>query len=358
MIELKGPGTYSQPVVGESHYQAALEAICGKRTNEGENKIVQATLVLENNPHDPQAVRIDIQGKTVGYLSRDDARVYRKQIGKNATCQAVIRGGWDRGKRGRGSYGVSLDLPTGFQPAPVQAALAPPPPPPAQPSQASKSSLLGKKINIPLGGKNSVAVPLIVLVIAAVMLCCIVCLAWAMLDSSLRSVGILPTNTPRPPATAIPTRAPAGTPTPKPTSTRPPVATAIPPTDEPALPTQTSVPVRLLPTVPLDTPTQAPIVAGPLVRIASVNKSSEYVDIHNGGDQPQDLAGWKIVSVTGNQVCWLSGVIGPGQTIRFWTEAKDAGGGPNCGLDGPIWNNQESDPAELYDASGQLIDRN
>ncbi len=52
------------------------------------------------------------------------------------------------------------------------------------------------------------------------------------------------------------------------------------------------------------------------------------------------------------------GVIQPGETLRIWAEAKDADkGGYNCGKDGPIWNNKERDPAVLYDATGQEVDR-
>ena len=115
---LVGPGTFALPVVGESHYQDALEAVCGPRSDEGEDRVVEAQLVLEdNNPYDSMAVRIDIQGHAVGYLNRRHAREYREQLTKasyphaNAYCHARIRGGWDRGERGKGFYGVYLDLP-------------------------------------------------------------------------------------------------------------------------------------------------------------------------------------------------------------------------------------------------------
>jgi hypothetical protein len=106
---------FSMKVVGESNYQANLEAICGKRTEMGENRVVTAMLILEDsNPHDPNAVRVDIQGKTVGYLSRAAAKKYRKRFpGQNgAQCAANIRGGWKRKGTGddTGFYGVWLDL--------------------------------------------------------------------------------------------------------------------------------------------------------------------------------------------------------------------------------------------------------
>ena len=114
---LRGSGAFALPIVGESHYQEALEAICGPRSDEGEDRRVEARLVLENdNPHDSMAVRVDIQGQTVGHLSREHARQYRKQLERagcastDAYCKARIRGGWDRGEGGQGHYGVFLDL--------------------------------------------------------------------------------------------------------------------------------------------------------------------------------------------------------------------------------------------------------
>jgi hypothetical protein len=116
--DLPGPGTFSLPIVGESKYQTNLEWICGVRTENGEDRVVTATLILENsNPYDQNAVRVDIEGLTVGYLSRDLAKQYRARLQQaghptlRSTCSANIRGGWDRGRRDKGHYGVWLDLP-------------------------------------------------------------------------------------------------------------------------------------------------------------------------------------------------------------------------------------------------------
>jgi hypothetical protein len=120
VAHLPGPGTYAIDVVGESKYQGALAKICCGRTEDSQNLVVSATLVPEDdNSHDGQAVRVDIRGMTVGYLSRKNARQYRLRLkeaghpGITATCSAVIVGGWDRGPDDQGYYGVRLDLPTG-----------------------------------------------------------------------------------------------------------------------------------------------------------------------------------------------------------------------------------------------------
>ena len=118
VYNLEGTGEYALEIVGESHYQRALERICGGRKRDSVEKLVQASVVLEDeNQHDDQAVRIDIDGMTVGYLPRHVARIYRlrlKELGHPrivGVCNAVIRGGWDRGAHDRGHFGVWLDIP-------------------------------------------------------------------------------------------------------------------------------------------------------------------------------------------------------------------------------------------------------
>ena len=82
------------------------------------------------------------------------------------------------------------------------------------------------------------------------------------------------------------------------------------------------------------------------------------MDIENQDDREQDLLGWTLVRVHGNQVCTLSGVIGPGEVLCIWAMEEDAGeGGYNCGFEANIWNDSEEDPAVLYDGAGQEISR-
>jgi hypothetical protein len=117
VAQLAGPGLFTVDVVGEAHYQDQIESVVGKPTEDGSDKVVQAALVLEDsNVHDPMAVRVDIEGVTCGYLSRANARAYRRAIEKLGhgpligQCQAVVVGGWKRGDD-RGKFGVKLDLP-------------------------------------------------------------------------------------------------------------------------------------------------------------------------------------------------------------------------------------------------------
>jgi hypothetical protein len=120
IVELKGDGSYSVEVVGESAHQSALEAIAGGRTRDSARKHVDAVLILEDdNKYDPNAVRVEVAGKTVGYLSREDAPAYRAHLAAlgqpkaRGACHARIVGGWDRGVGDQGSYGVYLDVEEG-----------------------------------------------------------------------------------------------------------------------------------------------------------------------------------------------------------------------------------------------------
>ena len=116
-VRLPGDNSFRLAIVGESHYQEALEVICGGRTEDGVDQVVSARLVAEDsNPYDPQAVHVEVGGKHVGYLSRQDARAYRDYMGRNGIgssagwCPARIRGGWERGGGDFGHFGVQLDL--------------------------------------------------------------------------------------------------------------------------------------------------------------------------------------------------------------------------------------------------------
>ncbi len=101
-------------MAGESHYQEALREIAG--TAEGEVRLeVTAALVPEPaNPHDPNAVRVEIDGRLVGYLPRAAAVAYGQLVrepaerGRTAVCEAMVAG---RGGE-TSNLGVFLKLPS------------------------------------------------------------------------------------------------------------------------------------------------------------------------------------------------------------------------------------------------------
>lgn len=117
LSELEGFGDCEIDVVGESNYQNNLERIVGERNPKGVRHKTKAVVWLDDdNDYDKKAVCVDIDGKTVGYLSREDARSFRKYIktkgisGDEWLVDALIRGGGNRAGEWL-SYGVKLDLP-------------------------------------------------------------------------------------------------------------------------------------------------------------------------------------------------------------------------------------------------------
>jgi hypothetical protein len=118
VLILAGGLKFDLEVTGEERYQAALEAIGGPRVARGVNRFEIARLLLDDkNPYDKNAVRVEIRGKQVGYLSPEAATRYRQQLiargrpNANGQCQAVIRGGWISSDGRTGAYEVWLDLP-------------------------------------------------------------------------------------------------------------------------------------------------------------------------------------------------------------------------------------------------------
>jgi hypothetical protein len=84
-------GDFDIDIVGESHYQLALERIAGGKHRDSAQFECTATLVLEDsNPHDGNAVRIDIAGQTVGYFPRNDAKAYRRVLAKAGSPRATF----------------------------------------------------------------------------------------------------------------------------------------------------------------------------------------------------------------------------------------------------------------------------
>ncbi len=118
MFHISGLNDFAQEVAGESHYQSHLESVVGGRGRSGAEHTVQAVLVYENsNRHDRNAVRVDVQGGTVGYLPRQDAKPFRKWLASMnveapVTCLALIVGGWENSKSS-GHFGIRLDMEIG-----------------------------------------------------------------------------------------------------------------------------------------------------------------------------------------------------------------------------------------------------
>jgi hypothetical protein len=111
-------GDETLEVVGESHYQDALwAAVGGYRTDPVREDCVALLVPEPSNEYDPNAIRVVVEGRTVGYLSRENAALYLPGLHRLiASChggfvalEGVIVGGGPREDRRVGLLGVFLD---------------------------------------------------------------------------------------------------------------------------------------------------------------------------------------------------------------------------------------------------------
>jgi HIRAN domain-containing protein len=116
ILRLHGGGTYDVGLVGTSRYRPALEKLC--EVDQQEPRIVDALLVLDdNNVKDKNAVRVEVQGRQIGYLAPELAEAYRRRLveggypGARSTCKAKIMPRMHSSLGHRGDYSIRLDLP-------------------------------------------------------------------------------------------------------------------------------------------------------------------------------------------------------------------------------------------------------
>jgi hypothetical protein len=114
---IKGDGTsFACEIAGTSHYQGILEQIVGGRRDTSIYCRAIAILMPEpDNPHDPGAIAVRIDGETIGHIKRTDTDRFHKSfenfgVSGDVQCKAMIVGGWDHGGGDVGSFGVRLDI--------------------------------------------------------------------------------------------------------------------------------------------------------------------------------------------------------------------------------------------------------
>ncbi len=100
-------------VVGESRYQEACQKARASGQTVGNYREFWAALEPEpTNPADSEAVRVHLDGQTLGYLTRGDARTFRKthveaiSSGRPVFCHARPIGG----SRDKPTIGIMLDF--------------------------------------------------------------------------------------------------------------------------------------------------------------------------------------------------------------------------------------------------------
>ena len=103
-------------VVGELQYQADIEDLHGG--TEDDTKATATLIPEDDNEYDANAVRVEIGGRLVGYLSREQALEYRSAVGTaSGRCGAKIVGGFlfdederEDEERERAYFGVKLNI--------------------------------------------------------------------------------------------------------------------------------------------------------------------------------------------------------------------------------------------------------
>ncbi len=100
---LDGDGSYSGEIVGEARRQAELRSISGMVEDGQADSVVEqeCLALLVPNSSDRNDVRVEINGREVGSLSRSDAAEYHEALGwmesfhQTFACRALITGTWD-----------------------------------------------------------------------------------------------------------------------------------------------------------------------------------------------------------------------------------------------------------------------
>lgn len=101
--------SYTYDIVGEQAYQNNLKKIAGPK--EEESKFFECYAKVLSDPfnqYDKNAIKVEINGLTVGYISKVEAAKLAGRV-INKTVPAVIDGGW-LDDDGEGSYGVKLAI--------------------------------------------------------------------------------------------------------------------------------------------------------------------------------------------------------------------------------------------------------
>lgn len=109
IITFKTNRQYSQPIVGESHYQNALKKLVKTYPARFIDRV--ELHLQDDNKYDSNAVAVLVDDKTIGYLSREDALKYRRHLEAlgHPNAVGVCAGKLIGGGAGR-SYGFILDL--------------------------------------------------------------------------------------------------------------------------------------------------------------------------------------------------------------------------------------------------------
>ena len=111
----------------------------------------------------------------------------------------------------------------------------------------------------------------------------------------------------------------------------------------PPIPTATPIPTEFsCPAIPLSLPSGVPDSP---VKIVSIDKRAESVQLQNVSGESVDLSGWHMCSVRGTQEHRpITSILAPSETASYVNNTGDN-----------VWHNTARDDGALYNADGQLV---
>ncbi len=94
------------------------------------------------------------------------------------------------------------------------------------------------------------------------------------------------------------------------------------------------------------------------VNIFELDKKAEFIILKNNDDVAMDLSGWKILSVRGGQsFIFPEYILAVNSTVKIGDSERNLDVDLHWLNGQGTWSNSKSDPAELYNAKGELVDR-
>lgn len=118
-VHWKGRGTYDHELEASAEYQPILFRLAGgERRRDVTQEVVAALHVDPPGGGENSDVRVSVRGRTVGYMSPADARLYLGAVRKAGytnivgKCDAIIVGGRKKGIDSKEHFGILLDLPS------------------------------------------------------------------------------------------------------------------------------------------------------------------------------------------------------------------------------------------------------
>ena len=115
---IKGKGNYDFEVLHEEEHLKNIQLVCNDFVKPGQFKDEIAIITSEGNHYlYDNTIRVDIAGKTVGYLNQDDTKLFTKRLNKNdkhnyiMSCNARIFINKNKGMFKKATYAIRLDLP-------------------------------------------------------------------------------------------------------------------------------------------------------------------------------------------------------------------------------------------------------